>query len=50
MKCPSVRKAGLVTGVGDGKLKYIIRSVQKDLEDAFQMFVRIKIVLDVPNK
>ncbi|XP_030763186.1 GTPase Era, mitochondrial [Sitophilus oryzae] len=48
VKCPSARKAKLIAGVSDGKLKQITQSVQDDLQNAFQCIVTIKIVLYPP--
>lgn len=50
MNCPTVRKAALISGASEGRLKQITESARRDLENAFQMFVRLKIVLHVPNK
>lgn len=48
--CPSERVAKLVGGVGDGKLRQINESLQHDLQDTFQNYVRVKVVLKVPKQ
>ncbi|XP_017770442.1 PREDICTED: GTPase Era, mitochondrial [Nicrophorus vespilloides] len=51
VRCPSVRKAQLIAGANDGRLKNITAAVQKDLQQTFQNFVRISIYLHaLPNK
>jgi hypothetical protein len=48
--CPSERIAKLVAGESDGKLRQITESLQKDLQDTFHNYVRIKIVLQWPQE
>ncbi|KAG5890727.1 hypothetical protein JTB14_026033 [Gonioctena quinquepunctata] len=48
--CPSTRIAKLVAGASDGKLKQITESVQKDLQETFHNYVRIRIILKPPEK
>ncbi|KAJ8975953.1 hypothetical protein NQ317_011921 [Molorchus minor] len=45
VKCPSQRIASLVAGASDGKLRQMTERVQRDLQDAFQNYVKINIVL-----
>ncbi|XP_025837206.1 GTPase Era, mitochondrial [Agrilus planipennis] len=46
VKCPSKRIATLVAGASDGRLRQITEAVQKNLQDAFQTYVRLKILLE----
>ncbi|RZC32905.1 GTPase Era, mitochondrial [Asbolus verrucosus] len=48
--CPSQRVAKLVAGVSDGKLRQITESLQHDLQETFQNYVRIKLVLEGPKE
>lgn len=48
--CPSERIASYVAGASSGNLRIITEKVQQDLQSAFQTFVRIKIILECPNK
>ncbi|CAH1997402.1 unnamed protein product [Acanthoscelides obtectus] len=45
VQCPTDRIVKLVAGASDGKIKQITESVQKDLQETFHNFVKIKIVL-----
>lgn len=43
--CPSAKKATLIAGAADGRLKQITQKVQNDLQETFHNNVRIKIEL-----
>ncbi|CAG9773933.1 unnamed protein product [Ceutorhynchus assimilis] len=48
VKTPSSRISTLVAGGGGGRLKQILQSVKEDLQNAFQNYVKINIVLEPP--
>ncbi|KAB0793862.1 hypothetical protein PPYR_13482 [Photinus pyralis] len=50
IKCVSDRVAKLVAGLGDGRLRQITESTQRNLQSVFQHFVRIRIVLESKEK
>ncbi|KAJ8922984.1 hypothetical protein NQ315_001532 [Exocentrus adspersus] len=45
INCPTEKMARLVAGASDGKLKQITESLQHDLQDTFQNYVRINLIL-----
>lgn len=49
INCPTERIARLVAGASDGKLKQITESLQQDLQNTFQNYVRIRLILQ-PSK
>lgn len=49
VKCPTERLKTLIAGMSDGRLRQLTEAVQDDLQNAFQNFVRLKIVLEAPK-
>ncbi|KAF2879015.1 hypothetical protein ILUMI_27156 [Ignelater luminosus] len=50
VKCISERVAKLVAGGSDGRLRQITEGVQRDLQNIFQTYVKITIVLESPKQ
>lgn len=50
VRCPSIRIAQLVAGESNGRLKQMTEEVQQNLQNTFRTFVRLRIVLQGPNK
>lgn len=48
--CDSERKAKLIAGAGDGRLKQIMAAVQRDLQSCFLTRVRVSIILKYREK
>lgn len=50
VKCPTERISQLVAGAANGRLRQITEVIQRDLQDAFQKPVRIKLLLVSPKE
>jgi len=48
--CPNQRKSTLIAGQSNGRLHQITAAVQQELQNTFQTYVRIRIMLLIKNK